>query len=91
MDPSFQQGTVESGGGSVMAGTAFSWHGLSPIVRLQQSLIGNCYVQLLGDHLQPFMDFMYPNNDGIFWMTMHHATGPQLFVTRLKNILDSSS
>ncbi|GFV41208.1 hypothetical protein TNCV_2979621 [Trichonephila clavipes] len=24
------------------------------------------YIQLLGDYLKPFVDFMYPNNDGIF-------------------------
>ena len=66
MDPNCQQGTVQAGGGSVMVWAVFSWHGLGPLVRLDRTLTGNAYVQLLGDHLQPFMDFMYPNNDGIF-------------------------
>jgi hypothetical protein len=30
------------------------------------------YVALLGDHLQPFIDFMYPHKDGIF----HQDTAP---------------
>jgi transposase len=29
-------------------------------------LTGDRYVTLFGDHLQPFMDFMYPHNDGTF-------------------------
>ncbi|GBN61120.1 hypothetical protein AVEN_168940-1 [Araneus ventricosus] len=40
-----------------------AWAG--PLVKLDQLLTGNGYVQLLGDHLQPFMDFMYPNNNRI--------------------------
>ena len=66
MDPSCQQGTVQAGGGSIMLWAVFTWNGLGPLVKLNQSLTGKDYVQLLGDHLQPFMDFMYPNNDGIF-------------------------
>ncbi|KFM63795.1 Transposable element Tcb1 transposase, partial [Stegodyphus mimosarum] len=44
----------------------FTWHGLGPLVQMNRSLTGNGYLQLLGDHLQPFMDFTYSNNDGIF-------------------------
>lgn len=66
MDPNCQQGTVQAGGGSIMVWAVFTWHGLGPLVQLNRSLTGNGYVQLLTDHLQPFMDFMYPNNDGIF-------------------------
>lgn len=66
MDPSFQQGTVQACGGSIMKWAVFTWNGLCPLVQLNRSLTGNGYVQLLRDHLQPFMDFMYPYNDGIF-------------------------
>ena len=66
MDPSCQQGTVQAGGGSILVWGVFTWHELGPLVHLNTSLTGDRYVTLLGDHLQPFMDFMYPHNDGIF-------------------------
>ncbi|KFM68178.1 Transposable element Tcb2 transposase, partial [Stegodyphus mimosarum] len=66
MDPSCQQGTVQAGGGSIMVWAVFTWHGLVPLVQLNRSLTGKEYLQLLEDHLQPFMDFTYSNNDGIF-------------------------
>ncbi|KFM59538.1 Transposable element Tc1 transposase, partial [Stegodyphus mimosarum] len=66
MDPSCQQSTVQAGGVSIMVWDVFTWHGLGPLVQLNRLLTGNGYVQLLGVHLQPFMDFTYSNNDGIF-------------------------
>ncbi|GFS88810.1 hypothetical protein TNCV_1000231 [Trichonephila clavipes] len=32
-----------------------------PLIQLNQSLNGNGYVQLFGDYLHPFMDFISPN------------------------------
>ena len=61
MDPSCQQGTVQAGGGSILVWSVFSWYGLGPLVRLNTPFT----VPLLGDQLQPFMDFMYHNNDGM--------------------------
>ncbi|GBN38475.1 hypothetical protein AVEN_38762-1 [Araneus ventricosus] len=52
--------------GYIMVWDVFTWYGPSSLVKLNQKLIENGYVQPLGDHLPPFMDFMYPNNDGIF-------------------------
>lgn len=80
MDPSCQQGSVQAGGGSIMMWAVFTWNGLGPLVQLHWSLTGNGYVQLFGDHLQPFMDFMFPNNNGLFmddnapchWATIVH-------------------
>ena len=66
MNASCQQGTVQAGGGSVMVWGVFIWNGLGPLVQLNRSLTANGYVQLLGDHLQPFMDVMFPTNDGLF-------------------------
>lgn len=40
------------------------WIGFSS--PMERSLTGNIYLQILGDHLQQFTDFMYPNNDEIF-------------------------
>lgn len=42
----------------------FMSHGLVPLIRLKAP--GNRYVAYLCDHLQPFMDFMYTKNDGVF-------------------------
>ncbi|GBL75452.1 hypothetical protein AVEN_194631-1 [Araneus ventricosus] len=66
VDLSYQKGAVEACGGSIIEWAVFTWHGLGPVVKLKQSLTGNYYVELLGDHLQTFMDFMYPDNEGIF-------------------------
>jgi hypothetical protein len=60
-----QQGTVQAGGGSILVLGVFTWHGLGLLLRLNMSLNGDCYVALFGDHSQPFMDFMYPQNDGL--------------------------
>ncbi|GFW24806.1 hypothetical protein TNCV_1960721 [Trichonephila clavipes] len=38
--------------------------GLSPLDKLSHTVIGTGLVQLFGDRLQPFMNFIYPNNDG---------------------------
>ena len=57
--------TVQAGGGSVLVRGVFSWRGLGPMVHLNTSLTGAHYVLLLGDHSHPFMDFMYPHNDGM--------------------------
>lgn len=45
----------------------------------------------LQDHLHPFVDFMYPNNNGIFLYVMCHITGPKLFVIGLRNFLKNSN
>lgn len=72
-----------------MVWAAFTWNGLGPLVQLNLSLTENGYVQVFGDYLQLFMDFMYPNNDAIFMDD--NVPGPQLFAIALKNILDNSS
>ncbi|KAJ8871701.1 hypothetical protein PR048_028028 [Dryococelus australis] len=66
MDSICQQGTVQAGGGSVMMWDVFTCHGLGPFVNVLPKFNGNRYKTLLGDHLQPSMDFSFPDNDGIF-------------------------
>jgi hypothetical protein len=66
MDPSCKQSNVETGGGSILVWVVFTWNGLVPLLRLNTSLTGDRYIALLSDHLQPFINFMYPHNDGIF-------------------------
>ncbi|KAJ8893401.1 hypothetical protein PR048_005992 [Dryococelus australis] len=66
MDPSCQQGTVLAGGRSIMVQGVFTRHRLGPLVHAPPKLNGNYYKTLLGDHFQPFMDFSFPDNDGMF-------------------------
>lgn len=66
MDPACQAGTVQGHGGSIMVWGVFSWHSLGSLVRVPTSLNAIRYVELLGDHLHPFMLFCYPHGNGVF-------------------------
>ncbi|KAJ8872930.1 hypothetical protein PR048_026546 [Dryococelus australis] len=57
---------VQAGGGSVIVWGVFTWFALGPLVHVQVKLYGNRYKTLLGDHLQPFMDFSFLDNSGMF-------------------------
>ncbi|GFW92639.1 transposable element Tcb1 transposase [Trichonephila clavipes] len=77
MNPSFQVGTVQRHGGSIMIGGVFSRHCLGSLVRLLISLNAIRYVELLGDHLHPFMLFCYSHGNGVFQQdncTSHHPS-----------------
>lgn len=84
------QDTVKAGGGSIKVWALFIWNGLGPLVKFNQSLAGNDYVKLLGDHLQPFVEFMYLNSDGIFQNDNEPCHRDITVVIGLKNILDNS-
>lgn len=71
MNSSCEQGTVQAGGGSVMVWGVFTCHGLGLLIHSTTSLTSGHYVELLGDHLQPFMDFMYPSMMGYSSRIMH--------------------
>ena len=66
MDPACQVGTVQAGGLSVMVWGAFSWHGMGPLVVLDATLTGQRYLQLLGDHLHPFVMFQHPDDIAVY-------------------------
>lgn len=66
MNPGCQQDTVQLDGCSIMVWAVFIWNGLGPLFQMIWSFSVNGYVQLIGGHLQPFMDFRYTNNNGIF-------------------------
>lgn len=53
-------------GGSIMVQSLFKWQSLGLLVYLNISLISNHYIVLLYDNLHPFMDSIYPINDGLF-------------------------
>ncbi|GFW92019.1 transposable element Tcb2 transposase [Trichonephila clavipes] len=66
MDPACQVGTLQELGGSIMVWGVFLWHCLEYLVRVPTSLNAIRYVELLDDHLQPFMLFCYPHGYGVF-------------------------
>jgi hypothetical protein len=68
----------------------FTWRGLGPLVHLNTSLTSDHYVSLLGDHLQPFMDFMYPQMMGYSSRTMQRFIGSKLSRIGSRSILESS-
>ncbi|GFW77837.1 early endosome antigen 1 [Trichonephila clavipes] len=43
MDPTYQQGTVQAGGGSVMVWDTCSWHHMGPLILLDTTLTGDGY------------------------------------------------
>ncbi|GFX91859.1 transposable element Tcb2 transposase [Trichonephila clavipes] len=43
-----------------------AWHSLGSLVGVSTSLNAIWYVELLGDHLHPFMLFCYPNGNRVF-------------------------
>lgn len=58
-----------------MAWPVFSRHGLHPQGQSKQSLTVNRYVHLFEDHLQQFMDVVFPNDGGVFMDENEHVTG----------------
>ncbi|GFU58177.1 DDE_3 domain-containing protein [Trichonephila clavipes] len=44
----------------------FSWYYLGSLVCVPSSLNAIWYLELLGDHLHPFMLFCYPHSSGVF-------------------------
>ncbi|GBN46481.1 Transposable element Tcb2 transposase [Araneus ventricosus] len=66
MDPSCHVGTVQGHGGSIMVWGVFSWQFLESLVLIPTSLNAIRYVELLGDHLHPFMLYCHPHGNGVF-------------------------
>ena len=65
-DPACKVGTVQGHGGSIMVWGVFPWHCLGSLVREQTILNTIQYVELLVDHLDPFMLIYYLHNNGVF-------------------------
>ncbi|GFX54724.1 hypothetical protein TNCV_2822451 [Trichonephila clavipes] len=49
------------------SGGAFSWYCLGSLGRVPTTLNAIRYIELLGDHLNPFMLFCYPHDSGVFF------------------------
>ncbi len=67
MDPSCFVSTVQAGGGGVMLWGIFVWHTLGPLVPIEHRLNATtAYLNIVADHVHPFMTTVYPSSDGYF-------------------------
>ncbi|GFU80491.1 transposable element Tc1 transposase [Trichonephila clavipes] len=66
MDRACQVGTVQGHVDSIMFWGAFLWHCFGCLVRVATSLNAIWCVELLEDHLHPFMLFCHPHYNGVF-------------------------
>ncbi len=65
MDPSCLVSTVQADGG-VMVWGIFSWHTLGPLVPIEHCLNATAYLNIVADHVHPFMTTVYPSSAGYF-------------------------
>ncbi|GBL78234.1 Transposable element Tcb2 transposase [Araneus ventricosus] len=72
MDLTCQQGTVQSGGASVMVWGLCSWGEMGPLIHLETALTGGMYVTILYDHLHPFISIVH--SDGFAQFQQDNAT-----------------
>jgi len=90
MDPSCLVTTVQAGGGCVMVWGMFSWHTLGPLVPIGHHLNATAYLNIVSDHVHPFMatcplPLMATSN-----RLMHHVTKLELFQIGFLNMTMSS-
>ncbi len=74
MDSSCLVSTVQAGGGGVMVWGIFSWHTLSPLVPIEHRLNTTAYLNIVADHVHPFMTTVYTSSDATSSRIMHHVT-----------------
>ncbi|GBO03734.1 hypothetical protein AVEN_260224-1 [Araneus ventricosus] len=70
--PVCQQGTVLSGGASVMVWDVCSWRDMGPLIRLETTLRGGMYLSILSDHLYSCMSIVH--SDGLGQFQQDNAT-----------------
>ncbi len=56
----------QPGVGGVMVWGIFSWHTLGPLVPIEHRLNATAYLNIVADHVRPFMTTVYPSSDGYF-------------------------
>ncbi|GFQ88115.1 uncharacterized protein TNCT_67901 [Trichonephila clavata] len=61
MDLLWLQETVQAGGDSLMVWGVCSWHEMRPLIRPDSTMIGQRIVNLLSDHLHPFISCVHSN------------------------------
>ncbi|GBN79645.1 hypothetical protein AVEN_182860-1 [Araneus ventricosus] len=66
------QGTIQSGGASVMVWDVCSWRDMEPLIRLETTLTGDRYLSILSDHLHSLMSIVH--SDGLGQFQQDNAT-----------------
>ncbi|GFS81101.1 transposable element Tcb2 transposase [Trichonephila clavipes] len=66
MDPTYQQGIAQAGGGSVMVWGMCSWRDMEPLILLDMTMRGDRYVSILFDQLHRFMSIVHSDGHGEF-------------------------
>ncbi len=66
MDPSCLVSMVQAGGGGVIVWGIFSWHTLGPLVPVEHCLNATASLNIVADHVHPFMTTVYPSSDDHF-------------------------
>ncbi len=91
MDPSCLVSTVQAGGGDemVLMGV-FSWQTLGPLVPIEHRLNATAYLNIVADHVHPFMATVYPSSDATSSSIMHHVTKLKTSQTSFLNMTMSS-
>ncbi len=66
MDPSRLVSAVQAGGGGVMVWGIFSWQTLGLLVPNEHHLNATAYLNIVADHVHPFITTVYPSSGGYF-------------------------
>ncbi len=89
-DPSCVVSKVQAGGDGVMCGGIYSWHTLGPLVPIEHRLNSTAYMNIVADHVHPFMTTVYPSSDATSSRIMHHVTKLKSSQTGFLNMTMSS-
>ncbi|GFX79593.1 transposable element Tcb2 transposase [Trichonephila clavipes] len=87
MDPICELRTVQAGGGYAMVWGVCSWRDMGPLMRLDTTLTSDRYINILSDHLHPFMSIVH--SDG-HWGISAEQCGIPHFQNCYRVALDSS-
>ncbi len=66
MAPGCTMGRRQAGGGSVMLCGMFCWETLAPVMHVDFTFTHTTYLSIVTDHVQLFMEMVFPDGCGLF-------------------------
>ncbi|KAK3530443.1 hypothetical protein QTP86_024354 [Hemibagrus guttatus] len=66
MAPGCIMGRRQAGGGSVMLWAMSCWETLGPAIHVDVTLTHTTYLSVVADHVQPFMETVFPDDCSLF-------------------------